>query len=59
MNLIKPPEMNMTLDQLSTKLEEKAERKMALYQELMQLDADVIVIVGIMTANAIKELGGA
>lgn len=59
MELHRSPEMDMTLDQLSDELEKKAERKMELYQELLQLDADIVQVVAIMTAKALKELGDA
>lgn len=57
MKLKRAPEMDMTLDQLSKNVEEKAEQKIKLLQELMQLDADIVTLVGIMTVKAMKELG--
>ena len=58
MSLIRIPEMNMSIDELDALLQDKAERKSKLHDEMMQLEAELITIASILAAKAIKELGG-
>lgn len=58
MNTIRIPEMNMSIDELDSLLQDKAERKSKLHDEMMQLEADLVIIMSILAAKAIKELGG-
>jgi len=58
MSLIHIPEMDMSIDELNALLQDKAERKSKLHDEMMQLDAELITIASILAAKAIKELGG-
>ena len=58
MNTIRIPEMNMSIDELDSLLQDKAERKSKLHDEMMQLEAELITIASILAAKAIKELGG-
>ena len=58
MSLIRIPEMNMSIDELDALLQDKAERKSKLHDEMMQLEADLVIIMSILAAKAIKELGG-
>ena len=58
MNTISIPEMNMSIDELDSLLQDKAERKSKLHDEMMQLEADLVIIMSILAAKAIKELGG-
>ena len=57
MSLIRIPELQMSIDELDRILQDKAERKSKLHDEMMQLDAELITIASIMAAKAIKELG--
>ena len=57
MSLIRIPEMDMSIDELDALLQDKAERKSKLHDEMMQLDADLTIIMSILAAKAIKELG--
>lgn len=58
MSLIRIPEMDMSIDELDALLQDKAERKSKLHDEMMQLEAELITIASILAAKAIKELGG-
>lgn len=58
MSLIRIPEMDMSIDELNALLQDKAERKSKLHDEMMQLEAELITIASILAAKAIKELGG-
>ena len=58
MSLIRIPEMGMSIDELDALLQDKAERKSKLHDEMMQLEAELITIASILAAKAIKELGG-
>jgi hypothetical protein len=57
MSLIRIPEMDMSIDELDALLQDKAERKSKLHDEMMQLDTDLTIIMSILAAKAIKELG--
>lgn len=57
MSLIRIPEMDMSIDELDALLQDKAERKSKLHDEMMQLEADLTIIMSILAAKAIKELG--
>ena len=57
MTTINIPEMDMSIDELDVLLRGKAERKSKLHDEIMQLDADLVILMSILAAKAIKELG--
>ena len=57
MSLIRIPELDMSIDELDALLQDKAERKSKLHDEMMQLEADLTIIMSILAAKAINELG--
>ena len=47
----------MTIDELNNMIEELAEQKLALTEQLINLDAHITVIAAVMTVKAMRTLG--
>lgn len=48
-NLIRVPEMDMNVDQLSERIETLADKKIQLTQEIIQIEMDMIMVMSILT----------
>lgn len=57
MQLIAIPELTMSIDEIDDEIQKKAERKIELHKELLQLDAEIMTLAALICAKAIKELG--
>jgi len=56
MDLIRIPELDMTLDELDSKLQNLARQKVELQETMLKLEGELVLVASVFAVRAIQEL---